>query len=131
MKAGIPEIGKQFRLPLAIVVCSAMVSLAWPAAARQAPSAGEPPASYAGPRAGMMTWTGKLSKDETLTIEGGTPSAGVLSGAGLPGVAVRLVIDQANLAIVESPNAKNGYRRLVLKSHSRHDKIVIHWTVIR
>ena len=79
----------------------------------------------------MATWTGKISKDETLTIQGGTPSTGILSGAGLPGVPVRLVIDQTNLGIAEMPNAANGYRRLVIKSHARHDKIVIHWTVIR
>lgn len=79
----------------------------------------------------MATWTGKLEKNETLTISGGTPSTGTLSGAGLPGVPVRIVIDQTNLGISEMPNASNGYRRLVLKSHSRHEKIVIHWTVVR
>lgn len=86
---------------------------------------------YAGPGAGMATWTGKLEKNETLTIVDGTPSTGTLSGAGLPGVPVRIVIDQTNLGISEMPNAANGYRRLVLKSHSKHDKIVIHWTVIQ
>lgn len=86
-------------------------------------------ATYAGPGAGMATWTGKLEKNETLTIDGGTPSTGSLSGAGLPGVPVRLVVDQTNLGISEMPSASNGYRRLVLKSHSKHDKIVIHWTV--
>ena len=101
-------------------------------AASQAPAANQPVQSaYAGPGAGMATWTGKIGKNDRLTISGGTPSTGVLSGAGLPGVAVRVVIDQTNLGIVETPNSSNGYRRLVLKSHSRHDKIVIHWTVVR
>ena len=99
---------------------------------RQAPAAnGPPPSDYSGPGAGMATWTGSLGKNESLTITGGTPSTGILNGAGLPGVPVRLVIDQANLGISEMPNPANGYRRLVLKSHARHQKIVIHWTVIR
>ena len=97
----------------------------------QAPSA-QPPGTggYTGRGAGMATWTGKLEKNETLTISDGTPSTGSLSGAGLPGVPVRIVIDQTNLGISETPNRSNGYHRLVLKSHSKHDKIVIHWTVI-
>jgi hypothetical protein len=86
--------------------------------------------AYEGPKAGMATWTGKLEKNGTLTITGGTPSLGVLSGAGLPGVPVRVIVDQTNLGFVEMPNAANGYQRLVLKSHSNHDKITIHWTVI-
>ena len=85
---------------------------------------------YTGPGAGMATWTGKLEKNQTLTIADGTPSTGVLNGAGLPGVPVHLIIDQSNLAIAEMPNASNSYRRLVLKSHGKHSKIVIHWTVI-
>jgi hypothetical protein len=87
--------------------------------------------AYEGPLAGMATWTGKLEKNGTLTITGGTPSTGVLSGAGLPGVPVRLTIDQANLGFVEMPTAANAYRRLVLKSHSNHDKITIHWSVVQ
>ena len=80
--------------------------------------------------AGMATWSGKLEKNETLTINGGTPSIGIVAGAGLPGVPVRVTIDQSNLGISEMPNAKNGYRRLVLQSHSKHNKITIHWTVV-
>jgi len=87
--------------------------------------------SYGGPTAGMATWTGKLEKDGTLTINGGTPSTGVLAGAGLPGVPVRVIVDQTNLGFLEMPSAANGYRRLVIKSHARHDKITIHWTVIQ
>lgn len=87
-------------------------------------------ASYDGPMAGMATWTGKLEKNATLTITGGTASTGNLSGAGLPGVPVRIIVDQTNLGFLEMPNAANGYRKLVLKSHSSHDKITIHWTVV-
>lgn len=86
--------------------------------------------AYSGPSGGTATWTGKLEKNETLTITGGTPSKGVLAGAGLPGVPVRVTVDQANLGFVEMPDASNGYRRLVIRSHAKHDKITIHWTAI-
>lgn len=86
--------------------------------------------AYNGPGAGLATWTGKLGKDETLTITGSTASRGVLSGAGLPGVPIEVTVDQSNLGFAEMPNASNGYRRLVIRSHSKHDKITIHWTVI-
>ena len=78
----------------------------------------------------MATWTGKLGKNETLTIAGGTPSTDVLSGAGLPGVPARIVIDQTNFGFGEMLNASNGFSRLVLRSHSNHDRIAIHWAVI-
>ncbi len=79
----------------------------------------------------MATWTGKLDKNGTLTITGGTPSTGVLSGAGLPGIPVRVTVDQANLGFAEMPSASNGYQRLILRSHAKHDKITIHWTAIQ
>jgi hypothetical protein len=86
---------------------------------------------YEGPMNGIATWTGRLEKNGTLTITGGTASTGNLSGSGLPGIPVRVTIEQTNLGFVEMPNAANGYRRLVLKSHSNHDKITIHWTVVQ
>jgi hypothetical protein len=87
--------------------------------------------AYNGPVSGIATWSGKLDKNDTLTITGGTPSTGILSGAGLPGVPVRITIDQTNLGFAEMPNASNGYRRLVLKTHSKRDKITIHWSVVQ
>ena len=78
----------------------------------------------------MATWTGKLDKNETLTITGARASTGALSGAGLPGVPVRVTVDQSNLGFLEMPSASNNYNRLVIRSHSKHEKITIHWTVI-
>ena len=86
--------------------------------------------AYRGPRAGIATWSGKLDKGQALTIRDGTPSTGILSGAGLPGVPVRITIDQANLGFGEMPSAANGFRTLVLRSHNKHDKITIRWEVI-
>ena len=86
--------------------------------------------AYRGPRAGVATWSGKLDKGQALTIRDGTPSTGILSGAGLPGVPVRITIDQTNLGFGEMPSAANGFRTLVLRSHNKHDKITIRWEVI-
>lgn len=85
---------------------------------------------YNGPRSGIATWTGKLEKNGILTITNGASSTSVLSGAGLPGVPVRVTIEQSNLGFAEMPDAANDYRRLVLRSHSKHEKITIHWSVI-
>jgi len=98
-----------------------------PTLARQAnPGAG----AYAGPTSGTATWTGHLDKDETLTITGGTPSKGILAGAGLPGVPVRITVDEKNLGFTQMPGASNGYRTLVIQSHANHDKITVHWSVL-
>ena len=98
-----------------------------PTLARQAnPGAG----AYAGPTSGTATWTGHLGKDETLTITGGTPSKGILAGAGLPGVPVRITVDEKNLGFTQMPGASNGYRTLVIQSHANHDKITVHWSVL-
>jgi len=86
---------------------------------------------YNGPLSGVATWTGKLEKGQILTITGGTPSMGVLSGAGLPGVPVRIMVDQSNLGFATMPNSTNGYRTVAFKSHAKHDRITIHWDVVQ
>ena len=92
------------------------------------PSAPAKPA-YTGPRSGVAFWSGKLEKGQTLTINGNTASTGVLSGAPLPGVPVHITVDQTNLGFGEMPSTANAFRTLVLKSHSKHDKLTIRWEV--
>ena len=126
------------RLPAAWLVL-AMAAPVSAQAPEGPPMSPQPPPSpsapsrppYNGPRAGRATWTGKLGKNETLTITGGTASAGVLSDAGLPGVPGRIVVDQTNLGFVERPETSNGFSRLVLRSHAQPDNMTIHWTVIQ
>jgi len=91
----------------------------------------QPVPKYNGPASGVATWTGKLEKGQVLTITGGTPSTGVLSGVGLPGVPVRITVDQSNLGFEEMPSSANGYRTVKLKSHTKHDRITIRWTVMQ
>jgi hypothetical protein len=92
------------------------------------PAAPAKPA-YTGPRSGVAFWSGKLEKGQTLTINGGSASIGAFSGAPLPGVPVHITVDQTNLGFGEMPNAANGFRTLVLRSHSKHDKLTIRWEV--
>ena len=106
------------------------VPLPTPAAPVPTPSVSPPRSVYSGPRSGVANWSGKLDKGQALTIRDGTPSTGILSGSGLPGVPVRITIDQTNLGFGETPSAANGFRTLVLKSHNKHDKITIRWEVI-
>jgi hypothetical protein len=89
-----------------------------------------PPAAlaYNGPRSGVLVWSGKLDKNDTLTIDGLTASAGSLQGE-LPGVPVNFEIDAANIGIRENPGAQNGWKRLVLISHAKHARITIRWSV--
>jgi len=96
------------------------------------PSSSAPSAqpAYNGPMTGVAIWTGKLDKDGTLAITGGTASIGNVQGAPLPSAPIRFTIDQKDLGIAEWPSAANGYK-LVLKSHSKHDKITIHWDVVQ
>lgn len=88
-------------------------------------------AKYNGPLSGVATWTGKLEKGQILTVTGGTASVGSLSGAGLPGVPVQITVDQSNLGFTVMPNASNGFRTVAFRSHSKHDRITIHWNVIQ
>ena len=107
---------------------TAPVTPAPAAPATPAPGALAKPA-YTGPRSGVAFWSGKLEKGQTLTINGGSVSTGALSGAPLPGVPVHITVDQTNLGFGEMPNAANGFRTLVLKCHSKHDKLTIRWEV--
>jgi len=93
--------------------------------------AGQPTgAPYAGPMTGVAVWTGKLNKDDTLSITGGTASTGTLEGTPLPNVQLSFTIDQKDLGIAQWPSASNGYR-LVLKTHKKLEKITIHWSVVQ
>ncbi|HZU27709.1 MAG TPA: hypothetical protein VFA04_19415 [Bryobacteraceae bacterium] len=102
--------------------------------AQQPPPVAPPPPRaparpvYAGPRDGWITWSGKLNKNDTLTIDGGTASTGYLTGE-LPGVPVNIVVDVSNIGLAEEPNPNNNFKRLVLHSLGKHNVIRIHWTV--
>jgi hypothetical protein len=86
------------------------------------------PRAYSGPSSGWLIWTGKLTKNQILTIDGSTTSTGSLEGE-LPGVPVNLIVDVTNIGLDEEPSSRNGWKRLALRSLGKHFVIRIHWTV--
>jgi len=84
--------------------------------------------AYEGPPSGWLIWTGKLGKNETLTIDGPTASSGAIKGE-LPGVPVNIIVDVTNIGLDEEPGPRNGWKRVVLRSLGKHSIIRIHWMV--
>lgn len=79
------------------------------------------------PASGTVIWSGRLQKNVTLSIEGGSASAGTLRGA-LPGVPVMIEVEPKDLGVAEAPGPGNGWRRLVLRSRSDRETVVtIRW----
>jgi hypothetical protein len=77
-----------------------------------------------------LTWTGELQKEGVLTISAGKASAGTLHGV-LPGVPITIEVDARDIGLTESPGARNGWQRIVIRSHKkRNGPIVIRWKVI-
>jgi hypothetical protein len=78
----------------------------------------------------VIVWTGQLDKEGSVTISGGTASAGTLQGV-LPGVPVSIEIDARDIGLTESPRASNGFKKLTLVSHKkRSGPITIRWKVV-
>lgn len=86
------------------------------------------PRAYSGPLSGWLIWTGKLTRNQILTIDGSTASTGSIEGE-LPGVPVNLIVDVTNIGLDEEPSPRNGWKRLALRSLGKHSVIRIHWTV--
>lgn len=79
------------------------------------------------PASGTVIWSGRLQKNETLAINGGSASMGSLRGA-LPGVPVMIEVEPKEIGVAESPGPGNGWNRLVLRSRSdRNTVVTIRW----
>ena len=86
--------------------------------------------AYNGPTRGVLVWTGQLDKEGSVTIDGGTASAGSLQGV-LPGVPISIEVDAKDIGMTESPRASNGWKKLTLRSHKkRNGPITIRWKVV-
>lgn len=86
--------------------------------------------AYTGPSSGVIVWSGKLEKDELVTIESEHASMGQVRGK-LPGVPVMLDINQREFALAELPSPSNGWSKLAIRSRkNRQTVITIHWTVL-
>jgi hypothetical protein len=95
------------------------------------PAAQPAKASYSGPPAGVMLWSGQLEKNGSVTINGKTASFGNLTGE-LPGVPVMIEVDQREFALAESPGPSNGWKRMTIRSRSkRHSVVTIKWSILK
>jgi hypothetical protein len=68
---------------------------------------------YNGPQQGELHWSGQTPKGHALIIQGGKPSAGMLTGD-LPRVPVTVELVGA-AKLLEAPSARNHWDRLVIR----------------
>jgi hypothetical protein len=97
-----------------------------------------PPANAASPtivepdrlKRGQLRWSGRIQKDQILTIADGAPSFGQLTGE-LPGTPIVVIVPTRRFELVERPAVSNGWRLLKLRAiESSGASIVIHWREI-
>ncbi len=88
---------------------------------------------YSGPQSGVLVWSGQLSKNGNITIEGGSASVGAVQAGALPGVPVMIgEIQPRDVGLAEPPSASNGWKRIVLRSKAnRRSVVTIQWSVLK
>ena len=76
--------------------------------------------TYQGPSSGVLNWSGRVEKDQLVTIEG------------LPGIPVMIDLDAKEFSVVEPPSPSNRWQRLVVRSRNRKNaSIAVRWTAIQ
>ncbi len=101
-----------------------------PAPAPPPPVQPPPKPAYTGPSSGVVVWSGKLEKGESVVIDGGNASAGTLNGK-LPGVPVSVNLDVREFALAEAPSPSNNWSKLVIRSRNRrHTVVTVEWKVL-
>jgi hypothetical protein len=85
-----------------------------------------PPPGAAARTSGVMQWTG--SRGDTIEINGNSASKGTLTGDALPGVPVKITIENDDGTVVQLPSDADGYRMLTLRMASGRARI--HWQTL-
>jgi serine/threonine protein kinase len=84
------------------------------------PGPDQPAAAYMGSPEGRFTWTGSLPPGERLVIVRNRVRMGSIAGNGLPaGVAVQADARPADIRVMQSPAAGNGFRLIVVNQSDR------------
>ena len=81
---------------------------------------------------GIIYWTGKLKKNQTIVIDGAEATVGFADGNLLPGSAVEVHIPSPAVQLVEHPTPRNGWKRVAfrcLRSTKRSVTLNIQWKV--
>jgi hypothetical protein len=85
---------------------------------------------YNGPQQGELHWSGQAPKGHSLIIQGGKPSAGILTGD-LPRVPVTVEL-VGSAKLLEAPSEHNRWDRLVIRTTSDSPvDISIRWKVAK
>ena len=83
---------------------------------------------------GIIYWTGKLRKNQTIVVDGAEASVGFVDGALLTGEAVEVHIPSPAVALVERPTPRNGWTRVAfrcLRTTKRSVTLNIQWRLMR
>ena len=81
---------------------------------------------------GIIYWTGKLQKNQTIVIDGGEATVGFADGNLLPGSAVEVHIPSPAVQLVEHPTPRDGWKRVAfrcLRSTKQSVTLNIQWKV--
>ena len=104
------------------------------------PGEGPPPSPKLQPRPaapppqvrdeGVIFWTGRLRRNQTIVVDSKQASAGTLDGDLLPGTPVDVWVPSPAVALVERPNPQNNWGRVVfrcLRDTDRNVTLNIQW----
>jgi hypothetical protein len=82
------------------------------------------------PQRGTLTWSGDAAKNQTVTIEGGMASFGIISGR-LPRVPCMFTVLPSDVAIAETPSPSNGFNKIVLRFPKKSQfTVTINWETL-
>ncbi len=98
-----------------------------------APTPAPAPRVRAAPTAGDIFWSGKLDKDQEVTVDFAAGASGI-GGAPLPGKPVKLEVFSPVVEIVELPGPDNGWKRFTFKATRNAKRSVtlnFHWTLAK
>jgi hypothetical protein len=79
---------------------------------------------------GVIFWTGRLRRNQTIVVDSKQASAGTLDGDLLPGTPVDVWVPSPAVALVERPNPQNNWGRVVfrcLRDTDRNVTLNIQW----
>jgi hypothetical protein len=82
------------------------------------------------PQRGTLTWSGDAAKNQTVAIEGGMASFGIISGS-LPRVPCMFTVLPSDVAIAETPSPSNGFNKIVLRFPKKaRFTVTINWETL-
>jgi len=85
-----------------------------------------PPPGALAHTSGVLQWTG--IRGDTVEIMGASVNKGAVTGDALPGVPVRITVENEDGTVLQLPSDADGFRKLTLHMATGHARI--HWQVV-